>query len=211
MGTATSTENKWRPVQAYALAAICLAVGVPLGYMIRGSAPAPAPVAKVEAAQPEAPAAMPTLDQMKHMADKQAEPLLAQLKEKPSDAKLLIETGNIYMKTHQFKDAAGYFEKALQSDPKNFAVRADLASCLYYEGDPDAALTQLQQNLNYDSKHAGTLLNIGIIQWKGKSDAAGAIATWQKLLKLNPKFERKDQVQHLIDAAKHEMAANKIN
>jgi len=154
---------------------------------------------------------MPTLDQMKHMADKQAEPLLAQLKEKPSDSKLLIETGNIYMKTHQFKDAAGYFEKALQSDPKNFAVRADLASCLYYEGDPDAALTQLQQNLNYDSKHAGTLLNIGIIQWKGKSDAAGAIATWQKLLKLNPKFERKDQVQHLIDAAKHEMAANKIN
>ncbi len=211
MGTELSTDNKWRPVQAYALAAICLLVGLPLGYMIHSSAPVPATAAKVEAAQPDAPAAMPTLDQMKHMADKQAEPVLAELKQKPTDAKLLIDTGNIYMKTHQFKEAAGYFEKALQSDPKNFAVRADLASCLYYDGDPDAALAQLQQNLSYDSRHAGTLLNIGIIQWQGKSDAAGAIATWQKLLKLNPKFERKDQVQHLIQSAKKDMLAKKAD
>lgn len=211
MGTALSTDNNWRPAQAYALAAICLAVGLPLGYMIRGSAPAPVPAAKVEAAQPSAPATMPTLDQMKHMADKQAEPLLTELKQKPSDAKLLIQTGNIYMQTHQFKEAADYFKKALQSDPKNFAVRADLASCLYYDGDPDAALADLQQNLKYDSKHPGTLLNIGIIEWKGKGDAAGAVATWQKLLKLNPNFERKDQVEHLIEAAKQDMAGNNAN
>jgi cytochrome c-type biogenesis protein CcmH/NrfG len=199
------SDTKWHPIQAYGLAAICLAVGLPLGYMVRGTIPTPAAAAKVEAAQPETPMAMPTLDQMKHMADKQAEPLLAQLKEKPADPKLLIQTGNIYLRTHQFKDAAGYFQKALQSDPRNFAVRADLASCLYYEGDPDGALAQLHQNLNYDSNHAGTLLNIGIIQWKGKGDAAAAVATWQKLLQLNPKFERKDQVQHLIEMAKQDM------
>jgi cytochrome c-type biogenesis protein CcmH/NrfG len=209
MDTAISTDNKWRPVQAYILAAICLAVGLPLGYMIRGSAAVPKPAAQVEAAQPDAPAAMPTLDQMKHMADKKAEPLLAELKQKPSDAKLLVQTGNIYMQTHQFKEAADYFRKALQSDPKNFAVRADLASCLYYDGDPDAALAELQQNLNYDAKHAGTLLNIGIIDWKGKGDAAAAVATWQKLLKLNPNYERKDQVEHLIEAATQDLKANK--
>lgn len=211
MGTELSTDNKWRPVQAYALAAICLLVGLPLGYMIHGSAPATATAVKVEAAQPNAPVAMPTLDQMKHMADKQAEPLLAELKQKPTDPKLLIQAGNIYMQTHQFKEAAEYFQKALQSDPKNFAVRADLASCLYYDGDSDAALAQLNQNLSYDPKHAGTLLNIGIIQWKGKGDSAGAVATWQKLLKLNPNFERKDQVQHLIQAAKQDMVAKKAD
>jgi cytochrome c-type biogenesis protein CcmH/NrfG len=177
--------------------------------MVRGSIAAPAAGAKVQAAQPAALRAMPSLDQMKHMADKQAEPLLSQLKEKPSDPKLLIETGNTYLKAHQFTDAAIYFQKALQSDPRNFAVRADLASCLFYDGDADAALAQLQQNLSYDPKHAGTLLNMGIIEWKGKNEAAKAIATWQKLLKLNPNFERKEQVEHLIGAAKQEMAAAK--
>ncbi len=209
MDNLTETSNtKWRPVQAYGLAGICLFVGLPLGYLIHGSAPVPASAARVEAVQPAAPTAMPSLEQMKQMADKKAEPLLAQLKENPSDPKLLIQAGNVYMGTHQFKDAVPYFQKALQADPKNFAVRADLSSCLYYNGDPDGALAELQKTLAYEPNHPGTLLNIGIIKWKGKNDAAGAIATWQKLLKTNPKFERKEQVQHLIEMAKQESVTN---
>lgn len=203
MNNSTDTSSTWRPLQAYGLAAICFLLGLPVGYFIHSSAPTPTPAAPVSAAvQPEAPEGMPTLDQMKRMADKSAQPLVAKLKENPNDAKLLIQAGNVYMGTHQFKDAIPYYQKALQSDPKNFAVRADLASCLYYMGDSDGALAELQKTLNHDPNHAGTLLNVGIIKWKGKNDAAGAIATWQKLLKTNPKFERRDQVEHLIEMAK---------
>ncbi len=197
-----TSSSTWPSFQAYGLAAICFLVGLPVGYFIHSSAPAPARTAPVAAVQPAAPDAMPTLDQMKQMADETAQPLLTKLKENPNNAKLLIQTANVYMGTHQFKDAIPYYQKALQSDPKNFAVRADLASCLYYTGDSDGALTELQKTLNYDPNHAGTLLNIGIIKWKGKNDPAGAIAAWQKLLKANPKFERKDQVEHLIEMAK---------
>ncbi len=201
-----STDSKtstWRPVQAYGLAAICFIVGLPVGYLIHSSAPTPSPVVTPAASvQPVSTQSAPTLEQMKRMADKAAQPLVSKLKESPNDATLLIQTGNVYMSTHQFKEAIPYYQKALQADPKNFAVRADLSSCLYYTGDPDGALAELQKSLKYDPTHPGTLLNIGIIKWKGKNDPAGAIAAWQKLLKTNPKFERREQVENLIETVK---------
>lgn len=204
MNQSTDTSTRaWRPLQAYGLALICFIVGLPVGYLIHNSAPAAATAApKAASVQPASPEATPTLDQMKQMADKAAQPLVSKLKEKPDDTTLLIQAGNVYMSTHQFKEAIPYYQKALQSDPKNFAVRADLSSCLFYSGDADGALAELQKSLNYNPTHAGTLLNIGIIKWKAKNDPEGAIAAWQKLLKTNPKFERREQVEHLIEMAK---------
>ena len=56
---------------------------------------------------------MPTLEQMKHMADKQAESLLEQLKSNPNDARLLAKIATMYSATHQFKEAADYYAKSL--------------------------------------------------------------------------------------------------
>jgi cytochrome c-type biogenesis protein CcmH/NrfG len=146
---------------------------------------------------------MPSLQQMKHMADKQAEPLLAKLKADPNNPALLNEVGKLYRATHQFKDAASYYQKSLEIEPKNVGARTDLASCLYYEGDVDGALAQLEKSLTYDPKHAGTLFNIGIIKWQAKHDSDGAVQSWETLLKLNPNFEQKDAVKRLIAEAKH--------
>ena len=148
------------------------------------------------------PHAAPTLDDMKRMADKKAEPLLAKLKTDPNNADTLNQLGILYRATHHFKEAEGYYEKALQVDPKNVNIRTDLASCLYYTGDVDGALAQLNKSLTYDPKHAGTLMNIGIIEWQGKKDVNAAVAAWDKLLKLNPDFPQKDVVEHLIAEAK---------
>jgi cytochrome c-type biogenesis protein CcmH/NrfG len=143
-----------------------------------------------------------TLDDMKRMADKKASPLLEKLKSDPKNAQLNNQVGLIYQNTHQFKQAAEYFEKSLKSDPKNVAVRADYASCLYYAGDVEGALAELNKSLTYDPKHAGTLMNIGIIRWKGRNDAAGAVEVWEKLLKYHPDFAQKDQVERMIAEAK---------
>jgi cytochrome c-type biogenesis protein CcmH/NrfG len=77
-----------------------------------------------------------------------------------------------------------------------------MASCLYYTGDVEGALGQLQQSLSYDSKNANALFNLGMVKWKGKNDAAGAIAAWQTLLKTNPKLDRKPVVEKMIAEAK---------
>ena len=194
----------WQAWQVYVMAAVCLVVGVLVGYLVRGSAPAAsAPVVQqTEASGATATQQMPTLEDMKRMADKQVQPLVDKLKTDPNNADLLNQIGNVYRMTHQFDTAASYYQKSLEVNPKNVGPRTDLASCLYYQGDIDGAIAQLEKALTYDPKHAGALLNLGMIRWKGKNDAQGAIAIWTKLLKSNPDYENKATVQKLIADAK---------
>lgn len=193
------------------MAAACLVIGLALGYLFRGSAShavqtSPAsPTASADGTPAGAPAQMPTLEDMKRMADKKAEPLLAKLKTDPNNSDLLNQIGTLYKSTHQFKDAAGYYQKALDANPKNVAARTDLASCLYYGGDVEGALKQLQQSLSYDSKDANSLFNLGMIRLQGQNDPSGAVAAWQRLLKLNPNLpaEKKTAVEKLIAQAQN--------
>jgi len=208
-------KSLWKPSQTYTMAAVCLLIGLVIGYFLRGSASQPAAAVASEAAPPMGQGStapdphagmgqrrMPSLDEMKQMGDKQAAPLLEKLKADPNNADLLNQVGTMYRATHQFKMAIDYYQKSLAINPKNVGARTDLASCLYYLGDVDGALAELNKSLTYDPKHAGTLMNIGIIKWKGKNDVDGAVAAWEKLLKLNPDFENKEMIQHLIDEAK---------
>ena len=212
---------QWRPTQVYLLAGVCLLIGLPVGYLLRGSAPettaavASAPVAAMPAAPAAAPEGaaptpasadmphkMPTMEDMKHMADKKAEPLLTQLKSDPNNAQLLNKLGIVYRSAHQFSVAEEYFKKSLAVDPKNPDVRTDMAACMFYTGNVEGALSELDQALKYDPKHAGALMNIGIIELQAKKDAPAAVASWQKLLKLNPDFPQKAQVEQMIAMAK---------
>jgi len=210
--TRPSAGSAWQAKQAYAMAAICLAVGLATGYFFRGSQSPAAPVQPAATAQANAPPStpadgmggqMPSLEEMKQMADKKAAPLIEKLKGDPNSSDLLIQIGNLYKATHQFKEAAGYYEKALQADPKNVAIRTEMASCLYYNGDVDGAISQLQQALRYDPKDANSLFNLGMIKWQGKQDSKGAVAAWQQLLKSNPQLsaDRKATVQKLMTDA----------
>jgi Tfp pilus assembly protein PilF len=213
-----ASKPSWQPRQLLVMCAVCLVLGFLAGYFLRGSASAPAsPLSAL--AQPTGPSShatsedtgpttqqmpkeAPTLDDLKRMADKKAAPVLEKLKSDPKNPHLWNQVGLIYKSAHQFKEAAGYFEKSLQYDSKNLGVRADYASCLYYTGDVDGALAQLNQSLTYDPKHAGTLMNIGIIKWRGKNDVDGAVAAWETLLQYHPDFPQKDLVQQMLTQAK---------
>jgi len=216
LASATSS-SEWSVQQVYALAVVCLLIGLAVGYLFRGSR-SPAAANPIQAsAAPSAPPAMGqqggmkvTLDQMKQMADKQAEPLLAKLKDDPKNADLLAQIGNIYFSTHQFKQAADYFGKSLEVKPKNIAIRTQLASCLYYSGDVDGALHQLGQATADDPKDANSLFNLGYIRWQGKNDSKGALAAWAQLLKANPQLEpaKKAQVEKLMADVRQANTAN---
>ena len=223
--TTANAKPNWPPIAALVMCVVCLLFGFLAGYFLRGSAlssvhpvsaAAPGSTPAAEPANPaanESPAAppmphkMPTLDDLKRMADSKAAPLLERLKSDPNNPQLENQIGLIYQNAQQFKQAAGYFEKSLRQDPRNIGVRADYASCLYYTGDVDGALAQLNQSLIYDPKHAGTLLNIGIIRWKGKNDVDGAVASWEKLLRYHPDFPQKKALQHMITQAKQTKTA----
>lgn len=212
-----TSGGDWQAKQVYVMAAVCLVVGLAIGYFFRGSqSPSPSTALSLPPAETGArvPSAMgggrPTLEQMRHMAEKKAEPLLEKLKTDPNNAALLVQIGDIYKQTHQFKDAADYYDRSLKVDPKNAGVRSDLASVLYYDGNVDGALGQLQEALKYDAKSAPALFNLGMIRWEGKKDGKGAVAAWEQLLKTNPQLDagRKAAVQKLIAQARQQNAPN---
>ena len=231
--TAPTASEPLRPAQVYAMAAICLAVGLAIGYLIPGSQPAAGPVQSAgtaaspssrgsapggaePAGKPTSAAAvagsasphgsamgggrMPTMAEMKNMADKQAAPLLEKLKSDPNNAAVLMQIGAIYHTTHQFNEAAVYYGNAVQVAPSNVPLRTKLAASLYRAGDVDASIAQLNQALTYDPKDANALFDLGTIKLQGKQDGKGAVAAWQKLLKTNPQLsaERKATVQKLM-------------
>jgi cytochrome c-type biogenesis protein CcmH/NrfG len=203
---ANDVERGWTPAQVYAMAGICLFIGVVLGYLFRGSESHTAQTLAVSQATSAGNAAsaptppMPSLEDMKHMADKQAEPLLAKLKADPKNADVLKQVAKVYESTHQFKDAATYYGKAIEVDPKDVPTRIQMASCLFYSGDVDGSLAQLEQALKIDPKDVNSQFDLGWIRMRGKNDAKGAIAAWTQLLKTNPQLEpaKKAQVEKLI-------------
>jgi cytochrome c-type biogenesis protein CcmH/NrfG len=203
------SSTKWSPATFYGMAAVCLVIGLALGYLLRGSQagqalPTPAaPVASLPAADTPAPRAQSTsMAEMKRMADAKAAPFIAQLQSDPKNVKVLTQVAALYSNTHQFGEAVSYYQRALKVDPKNVPARTEMASCLYYTGDVEGALSQLQESLSYDPKNANALFNLGMIKWRGKNDAAGAIVAWQTLLKTNPKLDRKPIVEKMIAEAK---------
>ncbi len=207
--TEPTAGSTWPVKQVYAMAVICLAVGLAIGYLFRGSQSPAAPAQPTVSARPADAGGMgshmPSLEEMKQMADKKAAPLLEKLKGDPTNSGLLIQIGNIYVATHQFKDAISYYDKALKLDSKNVLARNQMASCLYYTGDADGALAQLEQSVKDDPKNADALFNIGVIKLDVKKDAKGAVSTWQQLLKSNPGLDahKKAEVEKAIaDASK---------
>ncbi len=145
----------------------------------------------------------PSLQDMKQMADTNAAPLLAKLKNDPKNTDLLDQVGAIYHATHQFKEAAGYYNRAVQIDPKSVALRTKLAISLYRSDDVDGAIAQLNQALRYDPKDANALFDLGMIRLQAKHDTKGALAAWRQLLKSNPQLsaDRIAAVQKMIAGA----------
>lgn len=200
----TSIEQ-WTSVQAYVLAVICLLVGVAGGWFIRGSQ-GPAAAAAATASAPvlgDNPGAQtPTPAQMQKMADSQAAPLLAKLAADPNNVELIENIGNIYYDAQQFPTAIDYYQRALKEQPANTGVRTDMATAIWYTGNPDGAIAEFQKSLSYEANKPNTLFNLGVIEWQGKMDIDKAVTTWQKLLDTNPNYEGKDKVLELMAQAK---------
>ena len=147
----TSTPSIWTSSQAYTLSVICLLIGLAGGWFIRGSqgrrsasseSPAPAATQAMTGQSGE-----PTSEQMRRMADKQAEPLLQQLGKEPNNADTLAKIGNIYYDTQQFPVAIDYYQRALKLRPADASVRTDMATAYWYTGNADLAISEFNRAL----------------------------------------------------------------
>jgi cytochrome c-type biogenesis protein CcmH/NrfG len=198
--TSSGVAQNWSSTQAYLLAAFCLLLGVALGYLFRGSA----------SSMPQSagtPQSTGTPNAQAQAALQQSVgPLLEAVSRNPSDFDSLVRLGDLYYDGKQFPNAIQYYERALVIHPENPDVRTDLGTAYWYTGNADKALAEMETSLKYKPGHPQTLFNLGWVKWQGKADAKGAVAAWQKLLKTNPDYPQKQQVEQYIAKAKEHAA-----
>src|ERR1700675_3958395 len=148
----TSTIRNWTDFKAYTLSVVCPVIGLAGGWFIRGSQGS-----RPVASEVVAPAAtqgttgqmgQPTPEQMRHMADKQAEPLLQQLGKEPDNPDTLAKIGNVYYDTQQFPVAIDYYQRVLRIRPADSSVRTDMATAYWYTGNADLAVSEFNRALS---------------------------------------------------------------
>jgi cytochrome c-type biogenesis protein CcmH/NrfG len=200
--TETRGASSWSNVQAYALAAFCLVLGVALGYLFRGSA-SPVPQTSSAAQASNAPSEG---SQAQAALQQSVAPLLDAVNRNPADYDALVKLGDLYYDGQQFSNAIQYYQQALAIHPESPDVRTDMGTAYWYSGNADQALAELETSLKYKPDHPQSLFNLGWIRWQGKADPKGAIEAWQKLLKTNPDYPQKQQVEQYIAKAKEHAA-----
>ncbi|MDR3762544.1 MAG: tetratricopeptide repeat protein [Acidobacteriota bacterium] len=207
-------KTGWTSVQVYTMSALCLLVGIFVGYLFRGSTgsqtPA-APNAPAATAQQQMPGGMgqgmgqgqqqPTPEQMKAMAEKQVAPLLDKLKANPKDTDTMVKVGSFYLAARQFDEAQKYYQMAIDVKPTANEY-TKLSNAQFYAGDGAKALSTLNQALKLDPKFPDALYNQGMLKWQVSGDVKGAIASWETLVKTNPNHPHIDQVKQMIERAR---------
>lgn len=207
MSETNRTPMVWTRERAALLAAVCLVAGIAGGWSIHGSRTVPASDAPIStpAAAPQQAAAVPhapTPAQLKELADAQATPLLDKLKSDPNNPDLLAGLGNLYYDAQQYPVAVDYYARTLKLRPADASVRTDMGTAFWFMGNADRAIAEFNKALTYVPDNPNTLFNRGLVLWKGKTDAANAIADWKRLLAVNPNYEGKAQVEQLLADAK---------
>ena len=139
----------------------------------------------------------------------QAAPMLEKLKADPKNTALLISVGNLYYDAKQYPTAIDYYKRLLAVTPADAAVRTDMATAYWFLSDADTAIAEFNKALSYAPNNPNTLFNLGLVQWKAKSDSKSAIANWQKLLATSPNYSEKAQVEQMLAEVKQQLAAKK--
>lgn len=199
-------NGAWTSTQAYVFAVFCLVLGVALGYLFRGSASPAAKAVAPAAVQQGSVQKQASAAEMQAALTQAAAPLLEAINKNPGDYDSLVQLGNLYYDAQQYPGAIQYYEKALVIHPENPDVRTDMGTAYWYTGNADKAVEAMQTSLKYRPGHPQTLFNLGWIKWQGKADPKGAIEAWEKLLKSNPDYPQKQQVEQYIAKAKEHAA-----
>jgi cytochrome c-type biogenesis protein CcmH/NrfG len=131
--------------------------------------------------------------------------LQAAIQANPQNFDALREMGNINFDQRNYKEATSWYSKALAVQPQNLDVRTDMATTMFYSEDFDGALSEFKKILQIEPGRPQALFNIGVAYLHGKNDPKNALASWEKLVALNPNYSQVDLVKEQIAALKRQM------
>lgn len=197
----------WTNTQTYTMAAICLVLGVVVGYLVHAPAEAASGAAAVTVDPQPASGmngGMPSAADLKRMADKQVAPLIAELEKHPKKPELLAQIGRSYMAAQQYENAQAYYQQsiAIKATPETLN---ELSFVDYSLGNVDKAIEELNRAIKLDPKNPKLLFNLGMFEWHGRSDPQTAIEAWREFLRVSPSDPKRAQVEQMIAQAKQHL------
>jgi cytochrome c-type biogenesis protein CcmH/NrfG len=169
-------------------------------------------------AVPQAPAAAAPAATASASADDRQPPVLDEarvqalttiLQNDPKNSGAAVQLGTVYFEAERFDEARKWYEEGLRLDPKNADASTQLGMTYFVTQGADPALKQFEHSLEISPNHPRTLLNKGIVLWRGKQDLKGAAAVWQKLVASAPNTPEAQMAQQGLQAigASHEEGA----
>jgi len=195
-------SNNWTSREAYLMAMVALFVGLIAGFLFHGTN-GPQAVTAAQPAGQTAPAAEPAAAlQTPEQLNLLLQPMLDAARINPKDPGPLVQIANTYYDHRFYPEAIKYYAQALAIKPDEADVRTDMGTALFYSGQSEKAVAEIEKVLKANPKHANALFNLGIIKMEGLHDNKGAIAAWERLLATNPDYPQKQRVQELIAKAR---------
>jgi cytochrome c-type biogenesis protein CcmH/NrfG len=180
------------PVHVVIAGAVCLALGVAIGYYFGRQSSVPG----TPAAAAQAPATVPNPSNL----IQEESNLKSLISANPRDSHAMIHLGNLYYDNGRHREAAEWYGKALELDPNNVNVRTDRGTSYWNLGQADAALAEFGKSLEIDPTHPQTLYNLGVVYLHGKNNASEARKAWQKLLALHPDYPERSRIEQQLTA-----------
>lgn len=116
----------------------------------------------------------------------------------PNNAEHQARVANLYYDMGQYEKALDFYERSLKLKPNDPYVETDLAICFHYLGRHDEALRILDKVLGYSPGFPQAMFNKGVILANAKKDLRGAIAVWEDLLRVNPDYPQRAEVEERI-------------
>jgi cytochrome c-type biogenesis protein CcmH/NrfG len=126
------------------------------------------------------------------------------VKADPKNISALTELGNMQADQLNYEEAAKWYRQAVGVDPKNIELRNYLGETLFQGGHTDESLAAFKAALDVNPTHPEALFDYGYVLLMGKKDPAGAVQSWEKLVRTNPNFDQLDKVKQLIANVKEQ-------
>jgi cytochrome c-type biogenesis protein CcmH/NrfG len=115
----------------------------------------------------------------------------------------MLQAARTSLAEGRYDEAMAAYTAVLKRQPANVDALAHRALTLWIGGgDVDQALAGVREALSRDPEYPPALFYEGFMLYKGKRDAAGAVRSWERFLKVVPSGEEHERVKRLIAEAK---------
>jgi tetratricopeptide (TPR) repeat protein len=120
----------------------------------------------------------------------------------PKNPGYRAQIANIYYDLGQYDKAVDYYRQSLSLRPGDPNVETDFATCYHYMGQDDKALEILNKVLEYSPGFSQAMFNKGIVLVYGKKNVKEGIAIWEDLLRSDPNFAHRAELEQKISQLK---------